>query len=156
MPPPRPGDGTPAPPGPPATVDPAELRRLVLAWSTSERRRHPPPVLHVGREHRLRRTLVLGCDDDAVRADVLTALVEPVLGEEVPPMVWLARAGDVAETRLDAAWHRAARRVGAEVGVPLPFAVLTRRGWRTPATGASRTWSRLRESRPRGRAAGRS
>ena len=124
------------------------LRRAVVEHvrSVSTTRRFPP-VLHVGTPGAaVRRFTVLDHEptDHALRVDVVAAM----RGRRVDggsPWVWLTRAGQLEPSRLDAAWLRAASTAYAEAGVAdLTMVVVTRRGWRDPRSGVSRTWVRLR------------
>lgn len=126
------------------------LRRAVLDHARTERRRSHPPALHVGVPGRGVRTFVAGPQDlldHAARTDVVQAMVRAAerTGE---PLIWLTRrelltATDVHEA--DVAWTAAVIAAGAELGRALPLVVVTRRGWRDPRTGTSRTWKRVRE-----------
>lgn len=130
----------------------ALLRGLVLDLVTHERARRFPARLHVGRPGRERTLEAAAYDDDALRADAVTALLDPLLdplldraraaGDE--PLAWLTRGGEVETTAADLSWLRAVHRAAAEAGTRLRFVVVTRRGWTTPATGERRTWQRLR------------
>ena len=126
------------------------LRRAVLDHARTEHRRSYPPVLHVGVPGRAVRTFVAGAEeplDHAVRADVVQAMVRTAerTGE---PLVWLTR-GEVGPAagvhEADVAWTAAVIAAGAELGRALPLVVVTRRSWRDPRTGTSRTWKRVRQ-----------
>ncbi|MDF9715586.1 hypothetical protein INN71_07615 [Nocardioides sp. ChNu-153] len=133
--------------GPPAGTSYDELRAAVRALLAEGRRTRFAPRVHAGRPggttHSVEATPY---DDQALRADVLTVMVE-ALGATVPPLVWVTRPGgagapEVAD--LDLSWLRATRAASGELGLPLAFAVVTRHGWWDPLGGQSRTWRRLR------------
>jgi|GEM_PF-1596136 len=133
-----------------AAVAEGDLRRAVLDHVVAERRRVFPPVVHVG---------LPGSDgacflpdghqlDQALRTDVIEALTRRVRRPDAPLLVWLTRRGDLDEQDADLLWARAARGAAYELGRPLPMVVVTRKGWRDPLSGDSRTWRRLRPTRP--------
>lgn len=127
------------------------LRRAVLDHARGERRRRHPPVLHVGVPGvGAARTFVPTDDplDQALRTDVLEAMLRPALDRRTVPLVWLTRESGSDPTEAhesDHAWARAVTAAGAELGVALSMVVVTRRGWRDPRTGVGRTWQRVRE-----------
>jgi hypothetical protein len=132
-------------------VPPAEqvmLRRAVLEHVRSITGRTVPPVLHVGVPGGPTRHFTIRHDeptDHALRADVVSGMTgRPTRHGERPPWVWLGRAGDLAVHDLDVQWLAAACTAYGEAGLDLTMVVVTRRGWRDPRTGASRTWVRLR------------
>jgi len=125
----------------------ATLRRAVLEHVSSERRRTFPPLLHVGMPGGPQ--VLFAKDplhplDQALRADVVAAMLARQRTASVAPLVWLTRAGDLCLQDVDAAWLAAARGAAAEAGLPLTMVVVTRRGWWDPRSGATRTWRRLR------------
>ena len=125
----------------------ATLRRAVLEHVTSERRRAFPPLLHVGTPggpQALFATDPADPMDQALRTDVVAAMLARQRTTSVAPLVWLTRPGDLCLQDVDAAWLAAARGVAAEAGLPLTMVVVTRRGWWDPRSGATRTWRRLR------------
>ena len=128
----------------PAGTSPDELRRLVLDLIAQGRHRTFPSVVHVGRPGHHRALPAADLDDDALRTDVLAALLATA---SEPPLVWLTRPGDGEVEDGDHAWSRAARAAGAQVGRAVPFVVVTRQGWTDPADGHRRTWRRLRDRR---------
>ncbi|WP_300406250.1 hypothetical protein [Nocardioides sp.] len=141
-------DGDVGPASSPATE--RDLRRAVLDHVVTERRRVFPPVVHVGLpgtdeacfrpdDHEL---------DQALRTDVVEALARRVRRPDAPLLVWLTRRGDLSEQDADLLWARAARGAAYELGRPLSMVVVTRKGWRDPLSGDSRTWRRLRPTRP--------
>jgi len=125
----------------------ALLRRAVLEYSTAERRRVHPPVVHVGVPGGVTSSLALGDQrlDHALRTDVLEAMVRHA-GTTAPAstLVWLSRCGPREVRDVDLAWLAAARAAGAELGRALPMVVVTRRSWTDPSTGVHRDWLRLR------------
>ena len=125
------------------------LRRAVLEHARSERRRTFPPVLHVGVPGERSSAFTAGPDDvldQALRIDVVSALVRRSHQRGTTPLVWLARPGDLVETGdADLAWLAATRTAAGELGRHLPFVVVNRRAWRDPRTGVGRTWQRIRD-----------
>jgi hypothetical protein len=135
-----------------------QLRRAVLQLVSGEPRRRFPTVLHVGwptgRQARFTPDRTPdGALDQALRADVVAALVRRAGGAATTPLVWLARCGDLELADADADWLAAARAAYAEAGSPLTMVVVTRQGWRDPRSGATRRWRRLRD-RSRDRSGG--
>ncbi|WP_344155752.1 hypothetical protein [Nocardioides koreensis] len=130
------------------------LRRAVLEHVTSERRRVFGPLLHVGtpgeREDLFAPDPVdpapegRGPLDQALRADVVAALLRRHRSASPAPLVWLTRPGELCLQDVDAAWLAAARTAAAEADLPLTMVVVTRQGWWDPRSGATRTWRRLR------------
>jgi hypothetical protein len=128
-------------------TDRALLRRLVLAHKAAERRHRFPAVLHLGRPAGPAADSVdesAAPLDHALRCDVLEAML---LRTPADPslMTWLTRPGDLAVQDVDLAWLRAVSTVNAETGRVLRYVVVTRHGWRDPASGVGRTWRRLRD-----------
>ncbi len=125
----------------------ALLRRAVLDFRVTERRKTFAPVLHVG---------VPGatgfayepCRDEpmehGVRADLVAAFLHRTRTGRVEPFVWLTRTGEFVLEDVDAAWLSAARSAYAEADVSLTMVVVTRRGWWDPRSGRRREWKRLR------------
>lgn len=130
------------------------LRRAVLEHSLAEpRRRHYPPVLHVGVPGQRTWTFPAGLaqeppgpTDHALRTDVVAALLARARTSTPAPLVWLTRPGPLHVQDVDAAWLAAARAASAEAGAPLAMVVVNRTGWRDPRTGTGRTWARLRRT----------
>lgn len=130
-------------PVPPATA--RLLRQAVLALATSERRRHFPPVLHVGTPERGTVTVVDDRRWDAgLRADIAAAVLRSASGTAT---AWVTRPGDLALQDVDAAWLGPLLRSAEERGVDLVYVVVTRHGWVDPRTGIRREWSRIRDRR---------
>ncbi len=106
-------------------------------------------MLHVGVPGERSSAFTAGPDDvldQALRADVVSALVRRTHQRGSTALVWLARPGDLVETRdADLVWLAATRTAAGELGRHLPFVVVNRRAWRDPRTGVGRTWQRLRE-----------
>ncbi|GAA4697956.1 hypothetical protein [Nocardioides nanhaiensis] len=135
------------------------LRRAVLEHATNERRRTFAPVLHLGTPGGVVATFCAepneGPLDLALRTEVVHALwrrsragTHDRPAGNAQTLAWLARPGDLTETRDDdLAWHAAVRAARGELGRYLPFVVVNRRAWRDPVTGAGRTWQRLRDRR---------
>ncbi len=123
----------------------ALLRRIVVEHVRSITGRTVPPVVHVGVPGGPRRRFRIRHDeptDHALRADVVAAMVGRRAPQ--PPWVWLTRSGQLDLHDLDVQWLAAARTAYGEAGLDLTMVVVTRRGWRDPRSGASRTWVRLR------------
>jgi hypothetical protein len=122
----------------------AALRLLVFELRQTTRARVFPARIHVG---------VPGGDvyvapaddpDHGLRVDLLLTLIA-MHHEDARPAVWLTRVGEPLEHDLDLAWQGAAVAAFGESKSPLPwFAVVTKQGWRRPATDETRTWLRLR------------
>jgi len=129
----------------------ALLRRAVLGHAATERRRVHPPALHVGLPGGLVADLVLDpteAADPGLCADVVAAMrVRTRTDGSSAPMVWLTRTGDLGLQDVDARWLSAARSAYAEAEAALVLVVVTRRGWRDPRSGLTRTWVRLRPRR---------
>ena len=138
----------PAQPDPPR-LPPADalLRRAVLDFRLSERRKSFPPVLHVGvpgatcLAHEQRHAQAV---EHGLGADLVAALLRRTRTGPVEPLVWLTRTGELVLEDADAAWLSAARSAYAEADVPLTMAVVTRRGWWDPLSERRREWKRLR------------
>lgn len=130
----------------------ATLRRAVLEHVSAERRRAFPPLLHVGTPGgpqalfatEPRDPVDHAPLDQALRTDVVAAMLARQRTTSVAPLVWLTRTGDLCLQDVDAAWLAASRGAAAEAGLPLTMVVVTRRGWWDPRSGATRTWRRLR------------
>lgn len=129
------------------------LREAVLEHAETERRRHAfAPVLHAGVPGRAARTFTVAPGealDEALRVDVVEALVRPALDRGRVPLLWLTRPeahaeGGDGEAQVDRDWVAAAGAAGAELGVRLDLVVVTRNRWRDPRTGVERRWRRLR------------
>jgi hypothetical protein len=122
------------------------LRRAVLEHATGERRRVYSPVLHVGVPGE--RVASLSVDtaeptDLGLRTDVVAAL-RVHAGVRPDQLVWLTRSGGLELQDVDVRWLAASRAAYDEARAPLAFVVVSRRGWRDPRSGLSRTWVRLR------------
>ncbi len=135
------------PPAPLAPQTHALLRRAVLDFRVSERRKTHPPVLHVGVPGATELAYEPGHDEPmehGLRADLVAAFLRRTLSGPVQPLVWITRTGELVLEDVDAVWLSAARSAYAEAGVPLTMAVVTRRGWWDPRSGRGRQWQRLR------------
>lgn len=147
----------------PAALD-AVLRLAVLEHVSAERRRVFPPVLHLGTPgaHRVLLPDPPPRPDHALRTDLVEALfrrhraiaaLDPAEstgphGSAGPPvLLWCTRPGGLEPEDDDLAWSSAARCASGELEVGLPLVVVTRQGWRDPATGTGRSWRRLRPAR---------
>jgi len=122
------------------------LRRAVLDHALSEARRRYPPVLHVGVPGRLVAAYEPAAEtaDGGLRTDVVAAL-RARAGADPEHLVWLTRSGSLELQDVDVAWLSATLAAYAEAAASPPvFAVVNRRGWRDPRTGAGRTWARVR------------
>lgn len=124
-----------------------QLRAAVLAHCAHERRRVFAPVLHVGSagSERVCRMPADTPADQALRSDVVAALVRRLGPAPESPLVWLTRPGEHVLHDVDAAWLAAARAAYAEAGLPLTMVVVTRSGWWDPRSGTQRRWKRLRQ-----------
>jgi hypothetical protein len=137
----------------PARPDPitrqthALLRRAVLDFRVSERRKVFAPVVHVGVPGGTVLAYEARADElmeHGLRADLLAAFLRQGRTGPVDPLVWLTRSGEFVLEDVDAAWLSAARSAYAEADVPLTMVVVTRRGWWDPRSGRRREWKRLR------------
>lgn len=123
------------------------LRRAVFGLRQRERGRTFGPRIHVGlpddRPPGTDATLE-GLGDHGLRTEVLARMLRwtPEAGR---CGAWLTRNGGADPQDSDAHWHAAARSAFAEAGVELAFfAVVTKQGWHSPATGERVVWRRLR------------
>ena len=135
------------PPDPLTPQTHALLRRAVLDFRVSERRKVFPPVLHVGVPGGTELVFEPRADeamDHGLRADLVAAFLRRTHTGPVEPLVWLTRTGEFVLEDVDAAWLSAARSAYAEAGVALTMVVVTRRGWWDPRSGRRREWKRLR------------
>ncbi len=125
----------------------ALLRRAVLDFRASERRKTFPPVLHVGLPGGPELAYVARADEPmehSLRADLVAAFLPRTRTAAADPLVWLTRTGDLVLEDADAAWLSAAWSAYAEAGVSLTMVVVTRRGWWDPRSDRRREWKRLR------------
>jgi len=125
----------------------ALLRRAVLDFRVSERRKVVPPVLHVGVPGATGLAYEPQRDqpmEHGLRTDLVAAFLRRTHTGPVEPLVWLTRTGDFVLEDVDAAWLSAARSAYAEAGLPLTLVVVTRRGWWDPRSDRRREWKRLR------------
>jgi hypothetical protein len=124
------------------------LRRAVLDFRTSERRRLVAPVLHVGEPGAVEQVFAgvgAGPMDQALRADVIGAMLRhSMTSGRPPPLVWLTRSGGFTLHDAEAAWLPAALTAYAEAALPLTMVVITRQGWWDPCSDLRRVWKRLR------------
>jgi len=120
------------------------LRRAVLDHAAGEHRRHYPPALHVGIPGGTVARFETGDDelDQALRVDVVEAMVRRVGRLPGPPMVWLTRPGPLLSEDADVAWLAATRTAAAELGLAPHYVVVNRREWADPVTGVRRVWQR--------------
>lgn len=130
------------------------LRRAVVDHAASERRRRHVPILHIGipgEPHEVFAVVPSEVTDHALRSDIVAAMRRQELrrqrrSDASPMLVWLTRGGDLELQDLDAAWHAAARQAFGEAAEELNFAVVCRRGWHAPGSGARREWARIRQA----------
>jgi len=122
------------------------LRRAVLQLVTDEHRRRFPPTVHVGLPAGRRAEFAPEPPmDQALRADVVAAMLRRARDDACSPLVWLTRPGSLELSDTDADWLAAARTAYVEAGVELTMVVVTRHGWRDPRSGTARRWRRLRD-----------
>lgn len=138
----------PVAPDPDAAASEARARAAVLELARGESRRRHPVLVHVG-DPVGRVSLAAGdaAPDHALRTDVLGALLWRHRSEQ--PLVWLTRTGPLDWQDVDARWFAGFEAARHEVGIGEQFLVVTRHGWHDPATGATRTWRRIRDRRRR-------
>lgn len=123
------------------------LRRAVVEHVGTASGRRIPVVVHVGLPGGPTRRFAVRHDeptDHALRTDVVAAMLGRQAPETPAPWLWLGRSGDLGLHDLDAQWLAAGCTAYAEAGVDLTMVVVTRRGWRDPRSGATRTWARIR------------
>lgn len=121
------------------------LRRATWDHTTSERRRHFLPLVHLGVPGGKEATVADRADqptDQWLRADLIHAMRRraAVAG----PIVWLTRPGGLDLEDVDLRWLSAARQAFAEDPAPLVFVVVVRNAWVDPRSGLTRRWRRLR------------
>lgn len=124
------------------------LRRAVLDHVRAERRRSFPALLHAGCPGGAEEVFAIGSGaplDQALRADVVAALLHRARSRGAVPLLWLTRPGGLDLEDVDAAWVSSARTAGAEAGVDPTLVVVTRQGWADPRSGVRREWKRLRQ-----------
>jgi hypothetical protein len=118
------------------------LRTAVLQLARSDRRRHIPPVLHVGVPGGPTTTVV---DDPEWDHGLRTEIVGAVLrARRDPPWVWVTRSGPLSLQDVDAAWLGPATAAAHERGADPAYVVVTRHGWLDPRSGLLRQWRRIR------------
>jgi len=127
------------------------LRRAVHEHATVERRLHHVPIVHLGipgEAHEVFAIVPGEPLDHALRTDIVAAMRRhhgrDATTATRPTLVWLTRSGDLDLQDIDVEWHAAARQAYAEAGELVRFAVVNRRGWHEPASGARREWARPR------------
>ena len=128
------------------------LRTAVIDFKEASPRGRTPLSLHGGAldSAAVRHVVEPGqLLDQALRTDIAAALLQRTAAVG-PRWAWLTRSGSVALHDADVVWSAAWYAACAEVGVDVPFVVVTRTGWRDPRSGVLREWSRLRRrSAPR-------
>jgi hypothetical protein len=118
------------------------LRTAVLELATTDRRRHVPPVLHVGDPDGATTTLV---DDAAWDHGLRTEIVGAALrARRDPAWVWVTRSGPLSVQDVDAAWLAPTLAAAGERGVDPAYVVVTRHGWFDPRSGLGQEWKRIR------------
>ena len=123
------------------------LRRAVLDHCTSEPRRVHPPLVHVGVPGGAEAVLAdVEPTYHGLRCDLVAAMLSRTSRGSATPLVWLTRIGPLDVQDVDMRWLASARAAYAEAGLPLVMVVVTRRGWRDPRSGESRTWVKLKRS----------
>jgi hypothetical protein len=127
------------------------LRRAVLEHATEEHRRHYPPVLHVGVPGGSSASFERRADDpgdQALRIDVVVALVRRVGRLPGTPLVWLTKREPLRAEDDDLAWLAATRTAAAELDLALHYVVVGRQAWADPVSHVGRVWRRAPRSRP--------
>lgn len=125
-------------------------RTAALALRASPTRRRFPMLVHVGCPGAAERTLPADAASDfGERVELVCSLIDalpnPVACDGSTPLLcWLTRPGELSIHDADLVWMAAVRHAAAELGLRLPFAVVTRNGWQDPATLVGREWTRLR------------
>ena len=133
----------------PATLV-AGLRQEVGLLRRAERRRRFPLGVHVGRPGGPRTSTqvpwpVPDLYDAGLRLDLLDALLSGGADTSESFSIWLTRPGAVERHDLDTRWWSSAMHACSARGLaPDGFHVVTRYGWLDLATGATRSWKRLR------------
>jgi hypothetical protein len=139
---------------PPLTVhSEPDFRAEVARLRSGERRRMFPAHVHIGLPAGPQRRLEVPWPapeeyDAGLLFDLADALLDAFL-QEAPDCAlvwaWLTRPGVAEVHDCDLGWFSAVLRAfGAHRTTLGGFRVVTRSGWLDPATGASRTWKRLR------------
>jgi hypothetical protein len=126
------------------------LRRAVLDHASTETRRQYAPALHVGVPGGTAAAFEIvpdDPDDQALRVDVVEAMVRRVGRLPGTPLVWLTRPGVLQPEDTDLAWLAATRTAAAELGLAPHYVVVNRRAWIDPITGVGRVWQRPPRSR---------
>lgn len=114
----------------------------MLLLATTDRRRHIPPVLHVGLPGGPTATVA---DDATWDHGLRTEIVGAVLrAHRDPPWVWVTRSGPLSMQDVDAAWLGPTVAAAAERGVDPAYVVVTRHGWLDPRSGLLQEWKRIR------------
>jgi hypothetical protein len=118
------------------------LRTAVLQLATTDRRRHIPPVLHIGMPGGPASTVA---DDPAWDHGLRTEIVGAVLRAQGDPLwVWVTRSGPLSLQDVDAAWLGPTVAAAAELDVDPAYVVVTRHGWYDPRSGLYQEWKRIR------------
>ncbi len=126
---------------------PRSLRLAVADLRSAHPRRRFPTFVHAGQlgeravEFRVPADLSL---DHGLRTEVVAALLSRALLLTDQPALWLTRSGELDAEDVDLDWYAAARAAYGEADVSLAMVVITKRGWRDPASGVGRAWKRLR------------
>lgn len=121
------------------------LRRATWDHTTSERRRHFLPLVHLGVPGGKEVTVADRDDepsDQWLRADLLHAMRRRA--DIAEPLVWLTRPGGLEIEDVDLRWLAAARQAFSEDPARLVFVVVVRNAWLDPRSGLTRRWRRLR------------
>lgn len=124
----------------------AELRRLVFALRSGERRRVFPPRIHLGQPDGDQDEYVDDGPalDAGLRADVMHRLLDGLEVNE-PVAVWLTRVGWPEPHDTDRRWLATALQVfGERASSPRWIAVVTKNGWYDACGGERVVWRRLR------------
>ena len=119
------------------------LRTAVLELAGADRRRHIPPVLHVGTPGGDIATVIDERPwDHGLRTDIVGAALR---AHGDPAWVWVTRSGPLSMQDADAAWLGPTLAASAERGVDPAYVVVTRHGWLDPRSGLHQEWKRIRQ-----------
>ncbi|MFZ2501472.1 MAG: hypothetical protein WAW88_02200 [Nocardioides sp.] len=121
-------------------------RAAVLELREGERRHRFPCSIQIGTPGQAWGSVLDGgALDSDQRVEVVVGLLDRLGGSQpTPALAWLTRAGELCTHDADLAWLAATMQARAELGISLPFVVVTRRGWYDPVHGNKREWRRLR------------
>ncbi len=145
----------------------AQLRRAVLTFRSTQRKRVFPTTVHIGDPDGTNRSFIHtshptsaatgysyatklappSAMDLAQRADLIGVLLEDYVrcSPGGVPMMWLTRSGEVGYPHdVDHEWLAAGNTAFAECCLAFSMFVISPQGWYDPRSGVVRRWQRLR------------